>query len=87
VKPALAAPLPHLACPLCEGPNGCMPARSGSFSTPCWCEAARFHPVALARAAAVGVSPACLCRRCAGVDVACGTLAVSDRSDARASAP
>jgi hypothetical protein len=92
LEPALAAPLPHFACPLCGGPNGCMPAQSGSFSTPCWCATARFDPPALARAAAARVGPACICRRCAGVDAACGTLAVSDRSvsdrsDARASGP
>jgi hypothetical protein len=58
----LTRPCPALACPRCGAPNGCAPAASGSFGTPCWCTAVR-----VADAAREGVrdTPACLCRVCA----------------------
>ncbi|MFM2052300.1 MAG: hypothetical protein RL456_337 [Pseudomonadota bacterium] len=58
-------PRPEHRCPLCGGPNGCAPAASGSFGTPCWCTAVRIDPAALAALPPAQRGRACLCRRCA----------------------
>lgn len=58
-------PLPATTCPLCGGPNHCLPAASGSFDGECWCQSATISPAALARVPAELVDKACLCPRCA----------------------
>jgi hypothetical protein len=60
-----AAPLPATGCPLCGGPNGCAPAVSGSFDSPCWCTAVRIPPEVLARVPTAQRGMACICRTCA----------------------
>ena len=60
-----ATPLPATACPLCGGPNGCAPAVSGSFDSPCWCTAVRIPAEVLARIPAAQRGLACVCRACA----------------------
>lgn len=60
-----AAPLPATGCPLCGGPNGCAPAVSGSFDSPCWCTAVAISPEVLARVPAAQRGQACICRACA----------------------
>ena len=57
-------PLAAPACPLCGGPNGCAPAASGRFDTPCWCLDLRFPPELLARVPADQRDRACICRAC-----------------------
>ena len=59
-----ALPLPAHRCPLCGGPNGCAPARSGSFATVCWCQAAAIDAGARARVPPALRGQACLCQRC-----------------------
>jgi hypothetical protein len=58
-------PLPEIRCPLCGGPNGCAPAREGSFDTPCWCRDVTFSADLLARVPAAQAGRACICPRCA----------------------
>ena len=58
-------PLPETRCPLCGGDNGCAPAASGTFETPCWCTTADFPPELLERIAAADRGRSCLCARCA----------------------
>ena len=58
-------PKPNNACPLCGGPNGCAPAASGSFDTPCWCTTTPIDPAALARIPESQRNLACICRKCA----------------------
>jgi hypothetical protein len=58
------------ACPLCGGPNACVPATSGSFGQPCWCESATFSPTLLERVPAGLRGLACICARCAGIEPA-----------------
>lgn len=58
-------PLANDLCPLCGGPNGCAPARSGSFETPCWCTTVRIDPAVLARIPEAQRNTACLCCQCA----------------------
>lgn len=60
-----ATPLPETRCPLCGGPNGCAPAASGRFDTPCWCRDAAFSAELLARVAPAQRGRACICARCA----------------------
>jgi hypothetical protein len=60
---SLATPAPRTCCPLCGEANGCAPAASGTFATPCWCAAARFPPALLA-ALPPGEAPACVCAAC-----------------------
>lgn len=63
-----ARPLPATRCPLCGGPNGCMPAATGRFDTTCWCRDVTFAASVLAQVAAQQASPsdrACLCAKCA----------------------
>jgi hypothetical protein len=55
----------RLHCPLCGLPNGCAPAGSGSFDTPCWCTAVKFDAEALAAVPASERGRACICFRCA----------------------
>lgn len=62
----MKTPHPETRCPLCHGDNGCAPAASGSFETPCWCTGLRIDPHVLARIPAEARGVACLCRRCAG---------------------
>ena len=61
----LHRPVPQLACPLCGGPNDCLPARCGSFEVACWCRAASFGAGLLARVPAAQRGLACLCAACA----------------------
>lgn len=58
-------PLPASACPLCGGPNGCAPARAGSFEVECWCTNVTVSAEALARVPPAQQGKACLCRACA----------------------
>lgn len=58
-------PRRNSACPVCGGPNGCAPAASGSFDTPCWCTTVDIDPAALARVPEPMRGRSCLCRRCA----------------------
>jgi hypothetical protein len=53
-------PRPNLLCPVCGGPNGCQPAVSGSFDTPCWCAALELPPPS-----EPAQNASCLCMRCA----------------------
>jgi len=62
--PAINLPLPARHCPLCGGPNGCAPALSGSFTTPCWCREQPIDAAARARVPAALRGKACLCQRC-----------------------
>lgn len=52
-------------CPLCGGPNACVPARSGSFDTPCWCREAVIAPHTIACVPEVQRNEACICEKCA----------------------
>lgn len=52
-------------CPLCGGPNGCVPAACGSLDAPCWCTTVAFNPASLARVPDELRNEVCLCRRCA----------------------
>ena len=66
-----ATPLQATACPLCGGPNGCAPAVSGTFDSPCWCTTVRIPAEVLAHIPAAQRGLACVCRACAegsGVD-------------------
>lgn len=58
-------PKPNNTCPLCGGPNGCAPAASGSFDTPCWCTTTPIDPAVLARIPEAQRNQACVCRNCA----------------------
>jgi hypothetical protein len=58
-------PLPNRSCPLCGGDNACVPARCGSFDSPCWCAGIAIAPEVLARIPAAQRGQACLCARCA----------------------
>lgn len=60
-------PKPNLICPLCGESNGCAPAQSGSFETPCWCNEVTIDPAALARVPAAQRNESCLCARCATI--------------------
>ncbi len=60
-----AAPLPESRCPLCGGPNGCVPAATGGFDSPCWCRDVTFAPGLLAKVPADQAGRACVCRKCA----------------------
>lgn len=64
-SPSESASLRALRCPLCGGPNGCEPARTGSFDSPCWCTEVRIAPEVLERIPEDARDRACLCRRCA----------------------
>lgn len=61
----MVEPLTETCCPLCGGDNGCAPAASGTFETPCWCMTADFPPELLERIAAADRGRSCLCARCA----------------------
>ena len=50
VRERLLTPLPATGCPLCGGPNGCAPAVSGSFDSPCWCTTVQIPAEVLAHA-------------------------------------
>ena len=56
---------PNLRCPLCGGANACVPARSGRFDQPCWCQAATFSDALLARVPEALRGVACVCPACA----------------------
>lgn len=60
---------PNAICPLCGGPNACAPARSGDLATPCWCRDVTIAAAVLARVPAAQRGEACICPRCAGVEV------------------
>jgi len=51
-------------CPLCGCPNGCVPARCGSFAEPCWCERESFGAALLDRLPAGDRGRACICAAC-----------------------
>lgn len=63
--PETAQPLPNALCPLCGGPNACVPAACGRFDVGCWCRDASFAPELLARVPAVSRGLACVCAACA----------------------
>ena len=63
-------PLPNTRCPLCGGPNDCVPAACGRFDVDCWCRAARFSPELLARIPAAQQGQACVCATCAATTAA-----------------
>lgn len=65
VRERLLTPLPATDCPLCGGPNGCAPAVSGSFDSPCWCTTVQIPAEVLARVPAAQRGQACICRACA----------------------
>jgi hypothetical protein len=50
-------------CRLCGEKNAC--ALEAGIASPCWCTNATFTIDALARAAAAGGAPRCICARCA----------------------
>ncbi len=58
-------PYPERNCPLCDGPNGCVPAVSGSFEVSCWCKDVSFSSELLARVPEEARQRACVCRTCA----------------------
>jgi Cysteine-rich CWC len=60
-----SAPAGQPLCPLCGGPNACMPAACGHFDVPCWCREASFAPVLLARIPPAQRGLACICAACA----------------------
>lgn len=60
-----ARPLPACHCPLCGGPNGCAPAASGTFDSPCWCTTVEIPAAVLTRVPAAQRGQACICRACA----------------------
>jgi Cysteine-rich CWC len=62
-SPAMPA-LPEPICPLCGGPNHCVPARSANFSERCWCERATFPPELLAGVPESKAGRACICANC-----------------------
>jgi len=64
-RATLRKPLPETRCPLCGGPNGCAPAASGDFATPCWCSEVVIPGERLAAVPEAARDRACLCRRCA----------------------
>lgn len=68
----MTAPLNETRCPLCGGDNGCAPATSGTFETPCWCTSADFPPELLEHIAAADRGRSCLCARCASAAVQSG---------------
>ena len=57
------SPEQQLRCPLCGEPNGCAPAESATFDTPCWCAAERL-PADLLAAALRADARSCVCARC-----------------------
>jgi len=62
-------------CPLCGGPNGCAPAQSGTFESPCWCATATFERELLDRVPLSLRGTACICARCAGAVAAAADVA------------
>lgn len=52
-------------CPLCGGPNGCVPSVCGRTDEPCWCTTVTFNPASLALVPEELRNLVCLCRRCA----------------------
>jgi len=63
-----ATPRAAVQCPLCGGPNGCMPAQTGCFESSCWCRDVRFDASVLARVPQAQRGLACVCRACACSD-------------------
>jgi len=63
--PPLPAAAPHVLCPICGGPNSCVPAASGRLDTPCWCSDASFSADLLERVPANQRRAACICASCA----------------------
>ena len=60
-------PVPACHCPLCGGPNGCAPALSGNFATPCWCQAQTIDAAARERVPPAQRGRACICERCGSI--------------------
>jgi len=63
-----AQPRPNPLCPLCDGANACVPAQSGRFDEPCWCQAATFSAALLARVPAPLRGVACVWAACVAAD-------------------
>ena len=63
--PSPLGPLREPQCPICGGPNGCVPAAAGSFEVNCWCKQATFNADLVARVPLDLQRKACICRRCA----------------------
>ncbi len=68
-RPIAPAAAQH-RCPLCGGPNACVPAARGHFDAPCWCRAASFPPALLVRIPQAQRGVACVCAACAGAAAA-----------------
>lgn len=67
---ARAVPNPTTSCPVCDGPNGCVPAASGRFDgAPCWCTTAGFSPALLGRVPQSLRGKACVCGDCASASI------------------
>lgn len=62
-------PSTEARCPLCGGPNACVPALCGSFDQPCWCQRAQFSAELLARVPQAQRGRACICAACAALDL------------------
>lgn len=74
-------PLPACRCPLCGEPNGCAPAASGTFDSPCWCTTVQIPAAVLARLPAAQRGRACICRTCAEAGAATGTDLARTQAD------
>jgi hypothetical protein len=62
--------LPNLLCPLCGGPNDCVPAACGRLDAACWCREATFSARLLERIPLPQRGRACVCAACARADAA-----------------
>lgn len=58
---------PNTTCPVCGKSNQCVPARTGTFTQPCWCENITIDAERLARIPEAARGEACLCPACAGL--------------------
>lgn len=56
---------PRLTCPVCSGPNACVPALRGDFDRRCWCETMTFSTRLLSELDETGREPSCICPACA----------------------
>ena len=62
-------------CPLCGGPNACVPAACGHFGAPCWCRDVMLPPALHARVPQAARGVACVCAACATATVVCPVAA------------
>ena len=72
-------PRTSLFCPLCGGPNACMPAHCGRFDAACWCAGVKFRPELLAQVPVAERGRDCICERC--VRTAQKSAAIDDYED------